>query len=192
MSWVGRSYHYCLIAVLAGIGLNACGAAEPFNMPSDAIMFVGQPSPVQPIEFIVDPVQQAASGTMNAEIEDVFPDRTTLSLLSLNLTFNFDGIGDIVLTLDPNRPSSATVFPLNASGNPTGLSTMDLNLVIETPDQNLVLEGVLLQGESAILQLAIDLPSLGFFFQGMPQELDLAAMSVVLPNELILSGSSNQ
>jgi hypothetical protein len=69
---------------------------------------------------------------------------------------------------------------------------MNLNLVIQTPEQNLVLSNVSLESDTALLQLAEDLPTLGFFVQGQPKELDLADLNVLIPPELITSDTSSQ
>ena len=113
-------------------------------------------------------------------------------MTSLNLAFNFSNVGTINITLDPNNPSSATIFKVNSNGNPEGTHVMDLNLVIQTPDQNLVLSGVTLSTETSLLQLDEDLPTLGFFFQNEAMELDLSSLNVVIPPELITSDTSNQ
>ena len=173
---------------LAGCG----GAAGPFAMTTDATMFVGGADAASPFAFIVNPEEQGADGDLMAAINTEFPDRYLLDLTSLNLTFNFANVGSILITLDPNNPSSATIFKVNSSGNPEGTHMMDLNLVIQTPEQNLVLPGVSLSTETALLQLDEDLPTLGFFFQNQAMELDLSSLNVVIPPELITPDQSNQ
>jgi hypothetical protein len=176
-----------------GAGLGGCGGVSgPFDMMTDATVFVGDPSPVAPLAFLVNPIEQSVLGDLTAEIETEFPDRFALNPTSLNLTFDFAGIGVIIITLDPNNPSSATVFKLNSSNRPSGTNTMNLNLVIQTPEQNLVLSNVSLESDTALLQLAEDLPTLGFFVQGQPKELDLADLNVLIPPELITSDTSSQ
>ncbi len=178
--------HACLGLLLVGL-LFGCGKAEPFLIAANSTMFVGDPSPATPLAFIVNPEEQGTTGTVDAEIATVFPDRVDLAILSLSLTFQFDSVGTINLSLDPNNPSSATIFELDGSNKSSGTNTMTLNLIIETPDQSLSLPGVLLEGDSALLELAENLPTLGFSFQGQSKELDLSSLNVVVPAELINS-----
>lgn len=182
-----------LACLLASTGFAACGgAAGPFDMTTTATMFVGGADSAPDLAFIVDPEEQGATGDLLAEIDTEFPDRFQLTLTSLTLTFNFANVGTVTVTLDPNNPSTATIFKVTANGNPEGTHVMNLNLVIATPDQNLVLTGVSLSTETSLLQLDESLPSLGFFFQNQPMELDLSSLNVSIPPALITPDTSNQ
>ncbi len=185
---------FLLVSIVgSALGLSYCGGGgQPFNMDVNATIFIGDPSPASPFQFIVNPEQQNPEGTMTAQIGTEFIDRTTLDILSLDLSAEFS-IGTVRITLDPANPSTATVFKLDGANRPFGTHTMNLNLIIETPDQNLVLSDVTLDCDTALLALAEDVPTLVFFLQGdIPKEIDLSALTVLVPASLITSDQDPQ
>jgi hypothetical protein len=166
--------------------LFACGGSgQPFLMNVQSDLIVADPNP----DSIVI---QTALGTIEADIASEFNDRFELDVLNLSATAAFPGLGDIHLVLDPNFPAGATVYKLKSNNQPAGTNTMNLSLIIETPEQNLTLSELTLSGNSAALQLDQDLPPLTFFFQGQPMEIDLSTFQVQIPASLIVSDSDNK
>ncbi|MCE9625009.1 MAG: hypothetical protein K8R69_06090, partial [Deltaproteobacteria bacterium] len=83
--------------------------------------------------------------------------------------------------------STATVFKLNRNNNPAGTNVMDLSLIIETPEQNLTVSHISLSSNDALLELAQDLAPITFFVGGQAKEIDLSALEVQIPFQLISS-----
>lgn len=181
-----------LIPIFATLSFTACGGSgEPFTMVTTATIIVGDAGP-SPVSFLVDPVQQTVEGGLVADVVNELSDRWELTVLSLDVTANFDGIGPINLVLDPNFESTATVFKLNRNNQPAGTNTMTLSLIVETPDQNLTFSQLALSSDTATLSLDQDLPAIGFFFEGQPKEIDLSSLQILIPSELIVSTEDPQ
>jgi len=168
--------------------LCSCGSgSDPFTMDTNATLFVGDPSPVTPLQFLINPEQQSSDGQLTAEIDQEFTDHFELTITELEIDFDFADVGPIQIVLDPNKTSTATVFKLKLNGNPAGTHTMTLNLIIQTPEQNLVLDDVSFSSTTNLLSLDQALPSLGFFVQGVGKELDISTMQVSIPPSLNIS-----
>lgn len=180
------------VAMLVPFALTACGSSgEPFTMVTTATIVVGDAGP-SPFSFLVDPVTQTVEGGLVADVVNELSDRWELTVLDLDVTANFDGIGPINLVLDPNFESTATVFKLNRNNQPSGTNTMTLSLIVETPDQNLTFSTLALSSNDAILTLDQDLPEIDFFFQGQAKALDLSSLQILIPSELIVSTEDPQ
>ena len=171
----------CALAFPLFLALVACGSSgQPFVMDVQSDLIV---TDVNPENLAV----QTATGNLEAEVVDEFGDRLELEVFSLGATASFDGLGEVRLVLDPNFPANATVYKLNRNNNPFGTNTMNLSLIIETPEQNLTLSNLTLSSDSALLELNQDLPPLTFFFQGVPMEIDLSTLQIRIPASLIQS-----
>jgi len=181
-----------LILFVASLFFTACGSSgQPFVMDTNATIIVGDSGPSS-VEFLINPVQQIAPGTLTADIDQELNDRFNLAVTDFSVTTTFDGVGSINLVLDPNFASTATVFKLNRNNNPFGTNVMDLSLIVETPEQNLTLSHISLSSNDALLELAQDLPPITFFVGGQPKEFDLSALEVQIPVQLISSGFDPQ
>ncbi|MFO1463945.1 MAG: hypothetical protein U1F66_09195 [bacterium] len=177
---------FTLLASMLSLG--ACGSSgQPFVMDVTATMIVGDAGP-----SLINPVQQIVTGNLTAEVTDELHDRFELEITDFQVNSNFAGVGDINMVLDPNFTSTATVFKLNRNNNPFGTNTMDLSLIVETPDQNLTLSHLSLSSNNATLELAQDLPPLNFFVGGQPKEFDLSALAIQIPVQLIVSTGDPQ
>jgi len=161
--------------------LSACGSSgQPFVMDVQSDLLVTAPDPDSV-------VVETAIGSIEADIADEFNDRFELDVFNLDATAAFPGLGDVRLVLDPNFPAFATVYKLNRNNQPFGTNTMNLSLIVETPEQNLTFSELTLSSESASLKLDQDLPPLTFFFQGQAMEIDLSTLQVQIPASLIVS-----
>ena len=177
---------------LVSLGLTACGGSgEPFEMVTTATIIIGDAGP-NPFSFLVNPIQETSQGQMTADVVNELNDRWDLTVLDLSVTLDFAGIGPVNIVLDPNFESSATVFKLNRNNQPSGINQMTLSVIIETPDQNLTYSQMSLSSNTATLALDEDLPTLDFFFQGQPKELDFSSLEILIPSELIHSTEDPQ
>jgi len=176
------------VFALSFFGFSACGnSGEPFTMDVTSTLIVSDASP-----STNNPVQQIVDGTLHAQVTNEFRDRFELEIMDFEVDANFDGVGPITLVLDPNFASTATVFKLNRSNTPFGTNTMNLSLIVETPEQNLTLSQMSLSSDNATLELAQNLPTLNFFVGGQPKQFDLSALAIQIPVQLIVSTGDNQ
>jgi hypothetical protein len=183
--------------VLAGVSLlflTGCGnSGGVFTMEVASTIFVGDPLSATPSPTpSQNPEQQEANGTLEAQVSDTFANRSELEISSFDMSADFAGVGTIHFVLDPHFTSTATVFKLDCNNKPLGVNTMDLSLIVETPDQNLTYTHIDLESPTAILALAQNLPTLNFFVQGQPKQLDLSALLVTIPSQLISSECDQQ
>ncbi|MCE9624585.1 MAG: hypothetical protein K8R69_03885, partial [Deltaproteobacteria bacterium] len=94
-----------LILFVVVLSFAACGSSgQPFVMDTDATLIVGDSGPSS-VEFIIDPVQQLASGTLTADIDQELNDRFNLLVTDFSVTTTFDDVGPITMVLDPNFTS---------------------------------------------------------------------------------------
>jgi hypothetical protein len=176
---------FILLSLLV-VGM-ACGSDPgPFQMSTSTDMVIGD-AQVTPVQFIVNPEEQTGEGTLTAQTVEEFSDRRVLSIQSFDLELNFPGIGPVTLVLNPNFESTATVFMLDSANQPAGTHTMTLFLIVETPDQNLTLDNVVLQSNTATLTLANPLPTLSFFLNGVQKQMQILSLTAVIPAQLITS-----
>jgi hypothetical protein len=69
---------------------------------------------------------------------------------------------------------------------------MTLNLIVETQDQNLTYDNVVLASDDATLRLTQSLPILGFLFGGQNKQLQTLSLEVTLPASLVTSREDPQ
>lgn len=175
---------FCI--VLISLAFSACGSdGGPFEMATMSTAVVGNPD--ANVHFIADPEDASGSGTLTAQIDEEFFDRRTLIITDFSLTLNYDSIGPVNYYLNPNLESTAVVYKLNANNQVFGTHTMNLNLILETPDQNLTLDNVMLASDTATLTLAQPLPILTFQFNGENKQIQILSLTAVIPAELITS-----
>jgi hypothetical protein len=166
---------------------SACGSDPgPFEMSTSTTMVIGE-APSSPVQFIINPEEQSGQGVLSADIAQQFSNRRDLTIQSFDIELDFPGVGPVAIRLNPNFESTATVFMLNFNNQPAGTHTMNLFLIIETPDQNLTLDNVQLASNTATLTLVDPLPVLTFFFQGQPKQLQITSLQAVIPAQLISS-----
>lgn len=175
------------LALCLATTLSACGGdGQPFVMEVDSTLFVADNSGTS-LSFIVDPIQQNPTGTLEAQVVQEFNDHFELEVLSFNLSANFEGVGEIQFVLDPNFTSQMSVSKLNRNNNPFGPNVLDLSLIVETPEQNLTLSNLIFSSNNAILQLSENLPPLGFTANDQSFALTVSAIDIIIPSELIVS-----
>ena len=172
------------LAALAGCG----SAAGPFEMSTATTQVVGDALPPDPqTEFLFNPQQQAAEGIVTAQIVEEYINRQELLIEDFEIVNEFPGVGPIRMVLNPNMESTATIYRLNLNNQLEGTHTMTLNLIVETPDQNLTYENVILSNTQAVLTLQGALPILGFYLAGQAMELQTLDLTVTIPAELVTS-----
>lgn len=177
-----------LIILLFSLGISACGSSGgPFEMATQTTMVVGDSGGGSPVQFISNPEEVTAQGVVGAQVDQVFNDRQTLIIESFEIIANFSSVGAVRLVLNPNMSSTATVYKLNSNNQPFGTHTMTLNLIVETQDQNLTIDNVMLASESATLVLTQNLFPLSFLFEGQSKELQILSLEVIVPAFLITS-----
>ena len=181
-----RFFKGVFLAGLLILGPACASDPGPFEMSTSTTMVVGE-APGNPVQFIVNPVQQSGEGVLTAQTIDQFNDRRVLSIDSFDIELDFPGIGPVAIRLNPNFESTATVFLLNSNNQPAGTHNMTLFLIVETPDQNLTLDNVTLASDSATLSLMDPLPILSFLFQGQQQQMQILSLEAVIPAQLITS-----
>jgi hypothetical protein len=183
-----RASQIAAASLLAVLALTACGGdGQPFIMDVNSTLFVGNNPGQSPLALLVDPIQENPTGSLEAQINREFSDHFELDVLSFNLAANFAGVGDIQFVLDPNLPSQMSVSKLNSNNQQIMPNVLNLSLIIETPDQNLTLSNLLLQSNTALLQLSENLPPLGFFVNGQPFAIQIANLNILIPSDLIVS-----
>lgn len=188
-----RFFKTAILLIVLGLGLAACGSdSEPFIMEVASTIFVGANPINSPLSFIVDPEQQNPTGTLEAQIIRDFNDHTEFNVLSFDLVSTFDGVGTIQMVLDPNIPSQMSVAKLNCNDKPEGSNVLNLSLIIETPEQNLTLSNLVLESDSALLELTENLPPLGFTVDGQSFAIQVSVLNVQIPSELIVSDCDPQ
>jgi len=166
----------------------ACGTSgAPFEMANSVTMVVGDPDNLSFEKFITNGQEKTATGVVTAQIDQEFNNRRVLVIESFNASTDFDGVGTISVVLNPNLDSSATIFKLNTDNQPSGTNTMTLNLIVETPDQNLTYDNVELSGQNATLTLSQGLASIGFILNGQNKVLQTLGLTVQVPASLITS-----
>lgn len=171
---------------LMTLGLACTSDPGPFEMSTSTTMVIGD-APTSPVQFIINPVQEDGEGTLTAQILEQFSDRRLLSIESFDIEMDFPGIGPVAIRLNPNFESTATVFFLNSNNQPAGIHSMTLFLIVETPDQNLTLDNVVLASDTATLTLVDPLPILTFFLQGEQKQMQILSLEAVIPAQLITS-----
>ncbi|HCU25637.1 MAG TPA: hypothetical protein DF383_11535 [Deltaproteobacteria bacterium] len=156
--------------------LSACGGgADPIPMPVNATIFI-------------DEAEVGTGGSLTAVIQEEFTNRYFMEVTELQTGGEFPGLGPVNIRLNPDLVSTATVYKLNVQNNkPFGTHQMNLNLLIETPEQILTLNDVLLMSNTALLTLAEDLPTLSFSFEGQTMAIDISALEVLIPSYLVSS-----
>jgi hypothetical protein len=163
---------------------SACSSDPgPFEMSASTTMVIGE-APTSPVQ---NPVEVSGEGVITGQIIEQFNNRRVLAIDSFDIEMDFPGIGPVAIRLNPNFQSTATVFMLNSSNQPAGTHTMNLFLIVETPDQNLTFDDVLLASDTATLSLVDPLPTLTFFFQGQPHQVQILSLQAVIPAQLITS-----
>lgn len=176
-----------LFIFLLLLGLFGCGSeAGPIEWATQATMVVGDQGGGA-VQFLVNPEELTSEGTLTVQVDTEFNDRTTYIVQSYEIVFDFESVGTIRLVLNPNLESNVTVYKLNRNNQPSGTHTMNLNLIIETPEQNLVLNDLVLQSKSATLTLTQNLFPLNFDFMGEDKELQILALQATIPAFLITS-----
>lgn len=184
---MGRLMNKLLIFCTFLLILPACGSdGGPFEMASSTTQVVGD-AEATTVQFLSNPEEQTGNGTMTAQVDEVFFDRQTLFVEGFEINLDFDGVGPVRVVLNPNMTSTATVYKLNQNNQVFGTHTMNLNLIVETPDQNLTYNNVLLASKNATVILDQLLPILNFQFNGETKQLQTLAMSVTIPAQLIVS-----
>lgn len=187
---------YLLQFILLGglcAGLTSCGSdGNPFIMDVTSTIFVGANPANSPLEFIVDPEQQNPNGTLEAQITRDFSDHTEFQVLNFELSATFDGVGTINFVLDPAIDSLMSVAKLNCNNKPEGSNVLNLSLIIETPEQNLTLSNLVLESDTAALQLTENLPPLGFTANGQSFAIQVSSLNVQIPSDLIVSDCDPQ
>jgi len=173
------------LLLLLGFFISACGSpGDPFEMATTTTQVVGDLEP--PAEkFLFDPEEQSAQGTLTAQVEETFINRRTLTIQAFEIINNFSSVGPIRMVLNPNFESTATIYRLNMQNQVAGTHTMTLFLIVETADQNLTYDNVMLASDQAVLELAQDLPILGFLFDDEAKQLQTLGLSVTVPAQLI-------
>ncbi len=175
--------------------LSACGNdGEPFEMDMSSTMVVGDPEPAASTsaKAILNPSQQEVDGIMEAVITNELSDRFEIEVLAVNMTATFPDVGEIRLVLNPNFESSGTIFKLNRNNNLFGMHNFNLNLIIETPDQNLTLDDLTLENNTAVLPVVGDLPLLNFFVNDQPKQLDILQLELTIPSNLVITTDDPQ
>lgn len=163
----------------------ACGSdGAPFEMSTASTMVVGDAGNGN-VQLLVNPESSEGTGTLTAQIVEEFSNRRDLVVDAFDLPVEFADVGTLRLVLNPNLESTATVYRLNSNNQVAGTHTMNLNLILETPEQNLVLNDVMLSSDTATLSLTIPLPILGFQDMGQSKEVQILSLTVVIPATLI-------
>lgn len=153
-------------------------------MAVNTTQVVGDPDPTT-FKLIVDPDQLTVMGTLTAQITEQFSDRQDLLIEDFFVESDFSGVGPIRLVLNPNFESTATVFKLNSNNQVAGTHTMTLFLIIETPEQNLTYENVMLSSKEATLVLDGTLPIFPFLVNGETKIFQTLDLSVTIPASLV-------
>lgn len=137
------------------------------------------------VQFLVNPEEDTGEGILTAQITEVFANRRDIVIEAFQLGLEFPSVGTINIVLNPNEESTGTIYRLNSNNQVAGTHTMNLNLIVETPEQNLVLNNVMLSSDTATLDLTIPLPILGFQFEGDAKEIQILSLLVTIPANLI-------
>ncbi len=162
-----------------------CGSdGAPFEMATATTMVLGDAGSGN-VQFLINPEESSGSGILTAQITEEFANRRNLVVEAFDMPIEFASVGTLRLVLNPNLESTGTVYRLNSNNQVAGTHTMDLNLILETPDQNLVVSNVMLSSDTATLSLTIPLPTLSFQFMGESKELQTLSLTVVIPVQLI-------
>lgn len=140
-----------------------------------------------PLQTLTNSEESSSSGTLTAQITQDFPNRRSIVIENFNIEMEFANVGMVRFTLNPNLESTGTIFKLNRDNEPFGEHNMILNLVVETAEQNLTYDNVMVASETATLTLTQALPILSFEFAGTTMQLQTLALSVVVPASLITS-----
>ncbi len=155
-------------------------------MLNNATVVIGDAGSGSPIKFLFNPETQNANGTLQAQIIEEFDNRFELEILNFEIDAQFSNVGPIQIVLDPNLDSTMTVYKLNSNNQVSGTHQANLNLIVQTPDQNLVFQDVLLESETATLSLANPLPVTGFLFQGNAMEINITNLQLTLEPGLVI------
>jgi hypothetical protein len=189
-----RSQLFLIIfSLLACFQLPHCGeGGEPFEMVMNATIIVGDAEPDGGIKAISNPTQETVEGIAEGVITLELHDRFEVEILSVDISTTFPEIGEVRLVLNPNFVSSGTVFKLNRNNNLFGNHSFILNLIVETPDQNLTIDDITLEANNAVLTVVGDLPTLGFLFEGQSKEIDILNLELLIPSQLVVTTDDPQ
>jgi len=184
---VRLSFKKLCLTLLFPLLISGCGeGTDVFEMAASTTMAIGA-AEISPVQFIVDPETQTGDGILMAQVNESFSNRRTLSIEELKIELQYDNIGTVRVHLNPNLESTATVYRLNQNNQLFGTHNMLLNIIVETPDQNLTVDNVMLASDTATLTLVEPIPNLSFLFQGTQETLQTLSFQVVIPAELITS-----
>lgn len=142
---------------------------------------------LDPVKLLVNPEEATNSGTLTAQVVQDFSNRRTIVIKNFDIELEFASVGLVHFTLNPNMESTGTIYKLNKNNQPFGTHNIILNLIVETAEQNLTYNNVMLASDNATLELVQTLPILTFEFAGSSKQIQTLALSAVVPAQLINS-----
>ena len=172
---------FSVLFILYLVFFPSCGSqGHPFEMSAQATAVVGEAG-------LLNPEQQSAQGLVTAQLEEDFFDRSVLVIQSFDLLLEFANVGPVLLSLNPEAVSTAVIYKLNRNNQLFGTHTMNLNLLMTSAEQSLVLGEIQLSGNVATLTLNQDVPIFNFSLDSIVRQIQFLDIQVVVPTEFITS-----